>query len=385
MKDKINIGITILVKNPKEDSLFSNGIRQNVILLREIYEKCENVSNSYIVNTHTLTPEDYKGTTWEKYAPYIITVEQANEMCDLLVVCHGSLHVHEYEAFKLKNENKRIVKQVLGAELNMFNERILFNLPAGGIYNKNPHVSSIWTSPHFYDRDKYFFETIYSCPVYEAPYIWDPRFIYEHVEINKKAKPEFTGLYSPSGQQAKRLGTMEPNINMVKTSTVPIIIAEKLQRKYPDSLERMNVFGASEVKNKPDLIAFVKNLESYKAGKMFFEARYPILWTLNNHVDTVLCWQSGCELNYLYLDAAWFGYPVVHNSPMMKDLGWYYPDNNADIAVEHLNYISRNFDSIDHPNEKYLKASRVFATRYMIENKENVRKYEELIKIAMSK
>lgn len=376
----ITIGVTILVKEPKKDSLFSNGIRQNVILLREIYEKCSNVGKAYMINTANISKEEYTGTTWEKYADHMISVEEARSMCDIIVVCHGSLPLSEYEVFR--SMGKKIVKQILGAELSMFNERILFDLPAGGIYKRNSYTDAVWTSPHFYDRDKYFFETIYNCPVYEAPYIWDPRFIEEHVKVLSK---EFKGRYVPSGKKAKRLGTMEPNINMVKTSTMPIIITELMERKYPELLERMSVFGTAEVKSKPDLIDFAKDLDSYKAKKMFFEARYPIVWTLSSHVDIVLCWQHGCELNYLYLDAAWLGWPVVHNSPMMKDLGWYYPDNNATIAIEHLSYLARNFDEVEYPNNKYLRASRIFATKYMIENEENVKNYEKLIDLAMNR
>ena len=42
MERKIRIGITVLIDKPS-DSLFTNGIRQNVITLRDVYEKCRNV------------------------------------------------------------------------------------------------------------------------------------------------------------------------------------------------------------------------------------------------------------------------------------------------------------------------------------------------------
>lgn len=378
---KVNVGITIIVKNPKEDSLFSNGIRQNVILLRELYSKCKNVENAYIINAHSVQPDDYKGTSWEEYAPHIISLQEVKDKVDLIVVCHGSLHLEEYEEYT--KQGKKIVKQVLGAELSMFNEIMLFNLPPSGIYARNPYVSGIWMSPHFYDRDKYFFETIFNCPVHEANYIWDPRFIQHHIDILTKEGDWFNGTYKPSGKVAKRLGTMEPNINLVKTCTVPIITTELMHRKYPESLELMKVFGTAEVKVRKDLVSFVKDLDVYKAGKCSFESRYPVVWSLAKHVDILLCHQNGCELNYLYLDAAWMGWPVVHNSPMMKDLGWYYPENNSVIAIEHLNYLARHFDEVHYPDEKYLKASRKFAEKYMINNPENVTAYEKLIDLAM--
>ena len=376
MSKKINIGITLQVEDYKTSSFFSNGIKQNIITLREVFENCKNVNKSYIINTSSKFSA-IAGTHWEKYAEYIITKEEAKKKCDLIVEAHGSLLIDEYK--KYKKLGKKIVKQVLGAELAMFNERVLFNIPAGGIYKKNNDVDATWISPHFYERDKHFFECLYECNVLEAPYIWDSRFINMHIESLKKNKQNFTGTYAPNGNLKKRISTMEANLSVVKTCITPIIIAELLERKYPEVLEFFSIFGGEKIKNKPDMIDFVLNFEVNKNKKCFFESRYPVVWTLFNHTDIVLSHQNQNELNYLYLDAAWLGFPVVHNSPMMRELGWYYPDNNADVAIEHIKYIAENFDTIDYVDEKYLKKSRQFAERYFPSNIQNIKEYERLI------
>lgn len=375
---KINIGITIKLSDPKTDSLFSNGIRQNVILLQEMYEKCKNVNKSYIINTSDIDPELYKGTSWERYSPFIINSEQVKEMCDIVVICHGNTTLKNYSEYK--KLGKKLIVQVLGSELCNFNESILFKPEPSNIYKRNPFVTTVWTSPHFYDRDRFFFEARYNCPVYEAPYIWDPRFIEEHVKTLKK--PEKPILYTPKSEK-KRISVVEPNINMVKTCAVPIITSELFFRKNPDFIDKISIFGAKKLSEKKDMVDFATGLESYKAKKLFFEARYPIVWTLSSHTDILLSHQNQCELNYAYLDAAWLGYPVVHNSPMMKELGWYYPDNNSTIAVEHLSYIVRNFDNLHYPNDRYLNESRNFAYRYMIDNPKNIEGYELLIEKAL--
>lgn len=371
---QFNIGITIRVDDPKKDCLFSNGIRQNVILLQEIYGKCKNIKNSYIINTSNIDPELYKDTTWEKYSKFIINTEQGKELCDIVVMAHGNFSLKKYAEYK--NLGKKIVIQVLGSELVIFNESILFKEKPCNIYQKNDFISAIWTSPHFYDRDRFFFEARYECPVYEAPYIWDPRFIEEHVEsLEKSGKPT---LYSPRSNK-KRISVVEPNINMVKTCTIPIVISELFFRKNPELVEKTSIFGGKKLSQKKDMTDFVIGLQSYKAKKLFFESRFPIVWLLGSHTDILLSHQNQCELNYVYLDAAWLGYPVVHNSPMMKELGWYYPENNANIATEHLLYIARNFDNLEHPHNKYLDRSRKFAYKYMIDNPQNIEGYEVLI------
>jgi hypothetical protein len=383
---KVRIGITVLIDKPT-DSLFTNGIRQNVITLRDVYEKCRNVEAAYIINNanNVEIKEDADGP-WKNYAKHIITLEQAKEKCDLIVIGQGSIARDKYREFKALG--KKIVKQIMGAELSVFNETLLFkpDSESRNIYLRNSGtVSAVWLSPHFFDRDRYLFETQYDCETHIGPYIWDPRFIEEHVKLLvEKNSNEFTGKYKPSGIKQKRLSTMEPNINMVKTSIVPVITSELFYRKHPHLLERLNVFCGENIRKKPDMVIFAKELDSYKAGKMFFEARYPMVWTLQKHTDIVLSHQNQCELNYVYLDASWLGYPVVHNSPFMKELGWYYPENDSVKAVEHLAYIAEHFDNNEYQNEEYLKKSRQFAYRYMIDNPENVRGYERLIDIAMN-
>lgn len=382
---KIRIGITASINKPS-DSLFTNGIRQNVITLRDVYEKCRNVEAAYIINTAEnvkVSPDE--NTPWKNYAKHIISLEEAKEKCDLIVIGQGSISRDKYREFKTLG--KKITKQIMGAELSVFNETILFkpDNESRNIYLRNDGtVSGVWMSPHFFERDRFLFEAQYGCPTYIGPYIWDPRFIEEHVKLLNAQNPkDYPGKYVPSGNKEKRIVTMEPNINMVKTSLVPIITTELFYRKHPDLLERLNVFCGENIRKKPDMVTFVKELEAYKAKKMFFEARYPMVWTLQKYTDIVLSHQNQCELNYVYLDASWLGYPVVHNSPFMKELGWYYPENDSNKAIQHLAYIAEHFDNNEYQNEEYLKKSRAFAYRYMIDNPENVRGYERLIEIAM--
>lgn len=377
---KINIGITIILKDPKKDSPFSNGIRQNVILLQELYKKCKNVNNSYIINSANINPEDYKSTFWEPYSKNIISVKEAENLCDVIVLCHGNLSKKEF--IELENLNKKIVFQVLGSELSIFNEKVLFDDKSTGLYDKNNNLDAIWVSPHFYERDKHFFEQIHKCPVFEAPYVWSPKFM--EPDIQKYEQKNKTANYAPVNSK-KRISTMEPNLNMGKTCIIPIVISEKLYNRNPDLIDKVNMFGTDRIKKKRDFVQFVNRMDCYKNNKMFFESRYPIVWSLKNHTDIVLSHQVHWDLNYLYLDAAWLGYPVVHNSSMMKDLGWYYPENNATIAVEHLEYVIRNFDNLEYPNNKYLERSRKFAGRYLIDNPENIKGYEKLIDQLFSK
>jgi hypothetical protein len=45
-----------------------------------------------------------------------------------------------------------------------------------------------------------------------------------------------------------------------------------------------------------------------------------------HHGDCVVSHQWHNAQNYLYYETLYGAYPLIHNSPMIKNLGYYYPD-----------------------------------------------------------
>jgi hypothetical protein len=50
------------------------------------------------------------------------------------------------------------------------------------------------------------------------------------------------------------------------------------------------------------------------------------------------------EQNYVYLEAMFYKRLLVHNSPMFKDVGYYYPDYNVNIGSDQLIEAIETFD-----------------------------------------
>jgi hypothetical protein len=367
----IRIGITVLIKEPTE-SLFTNGIKQNAISLRETFKSIDIVDEVYYINLGK--QKDYSKSPWKKYQEHIIDFEDSLEKVDLIVcVCAG---VPEQYAKMASEKGIKLVHHIMGNEYYAFSESITFKEEKDSIIQREKYYNQVWISPHLFETNKDLFEILYDCPALVGPYIWSPSFLEEHVESLKK-KENLEGKYTPSGKKEKRISVFEPNISLVKNCLTPIITTEKAYKKIPASVDSINLFGASIVKNKKILVDFVKKLEIQKNNKIFFEDRYPIAWALFKHTDIVLSHQLDCALNYLYLDAAWLGYPLVHNSPYMKDLGLYYPDHDAEIAAKNIVYFIEQFDDI---YEKYYNDSREFAKRYLPTHPDNVSGYKALIK-----
>ncbi len=364
----INIGITVNITDPN-DHFFANGIKQNTIILRDSLLRTGIVDNVYYVNMGVQI--DYYNSTWKEYAPYIIDFDTALQKVNLLISVGAFIAGNYLDAAHKKNI--KLITHVMGNEYYLLNERSLFRDDNHSFVRKTPHYDAIWISPHLYETNKDLWEVMCEAPTYVAPYIWSPKFLMDSIR-----KQGFAETYKPTNKP-KRISVLESNVTMVKTCIYPIIIAEKLYKKYPDVIDVVRVFNATDVIKKRDFLKFVSDLRIHRANKLFFENRYSISWLLSNHTDIVLSHQRDCELNYLYFDAAWLGYPVVHNSSYVKDLGWYYGAFEADQAVEHINEIATRFDQSEEYRQEYLIKSRKLISQYLPENERNVDGYRQLL------
>ena len=373
MDKKINVAITVNITDPTE-SFFTNGIKQNAIILRDCLIKAEVVNECYYMNFGT--QKDVSKSPWNEYDKWIINdFKEALEKIDLFInVC---IFMGDGEIQAARAKGAKVINHVMGNEYYGFMENVLFKTDHPSIIRKVKGMDASWISPHLYENNKALFEVLYDAPAEIGPYIWSPRFLMHHVEeLKLKGYPE---VYQPSGEPQKRVATFEPNIGMNKTAIFPMIIAEKFHEKYPNEVKKFSMFGTAHVKDKKSFLKFALDLHVNKAKKMFFEARYPITWALQKHSDIVLSHQQDCDLNYLYFDAAWLGFPVIHNAAMVPELGWYYPRFDDEKAVKHLHEVIRVFDRVPGYREEYLKNSREIISKFLPEHERNVKGYNDLI------
>ncbi len=369
----INVGITIFAKDKKE-SFFNNGLKQTTIFLMETFKKTGIVDNVFLVNMSNFS--DIKQSSWEDYQEHVIDFNSALEKINVLIC--GNVLPDESRLEIAAKKGIKFVAYLMGNEYILFNENILFKENKTGVIKRQPYYSATWTLPHIYETSKHLFEVIYDAPAYSAPYIWSPQFLMkdaDQIADNQKISPR----YKHNKDSQKRICAFEPNISICKTSTTPIIISEKFYRKYKDKAKKFSMFCGDGIGTKKTLIDFVSRLESYKDKKLFFEKRYPIAWALLNHTDFVLSHQHELKLNNLYFDIAWLGFPLIHNSDMIKDLGWYYDRFDADDAVEKLNNAIDYFDSDPNNALKYLENSREYIKSFFPDNEKNVKEYRILL------
>ena len=120
----------------------------------------------------------------------------------------------------------------------------------------------------------------------------------------------------------------------------------------------------------------MNHLDIVKDKVATFESRYITPWFLSEHTDVVVSHQWENPLNYAYLDTLYLGYPLVHNAHMIKDVGYYYEDNNVEQGAEMLWYAltqhDKNMDEYNFKTQKILK-------KYSSDNIESIETYDILI------
>ena len=171
---------------------------------------------------------------------------------------------------------------------------------------------------------------------------------------------------------------MEPNLNIVKFCLLPTMIAEESYRGKvgKEKIEKLMITNGREVSKNSEFMGIVKTFDLFADKKITAESRYQTSYIVTQYLDVVICHQLLNPLNYLYLDVAYMGYPVLHNAPMCKDIGYYYEGSSTIDGAEKLDWILENHDN---NIEEYNTRNKKALWRYFAENPELVKIYDKLI------
>jgi len=358
-KDSYKIGITVVLENGA--SVFSNGIRQNGLMLAKLLKLAGHEVS--LINFQ-------KDNPMTKY-PWDVNEYQTTNIWDdpkypaqLDVLIHLQTASNESESFLWKemNPNLKIINYQCGNNYVNEMEDILFQTrDTHNNFSKVDYaVDAVWYVPQQKFNNHDYYKITMKKEPRAIPFVWDPMFIENHISVvGEKA------FYDNEGT-AKRIGIFEPNINIVKYSMPCILATEEAYRRRPDLIKFMY---ASNTLRLVDINLFksrMNQLDLVKDHKAEFNSRYPIVNYLASKVDIVVCHQWGNPLNYLYLDVLYLGYPLVHNAELMPDLGYYYEGFNLIDAAEQIINAAENHDK---NIEEYRKYSLETIFRYRPENK----------------
>jgi hypothetical protein len=364
---KISQNIKIGITSKSGDNLFGNGLNQNVWFLFRLLKVA-----GYDIH---LVSEDPKEQGKNLITEIIEPLSSDNiDTFGMIIECAHALSNSMTDLIL----DKGIVKIGIqyGNRLLIDLERMIHRPEQHGIFKKFVH--EIWASPHF-DFSFPALEIIEKTEMHVCPYIWSPEII-THAYMRFKIDPFFKHTTN-----INNIGFFEPNINVVKSCLIPMLIAEDLYRRRPELINEIYNFGSKPLLEKDNKVfkTIIKKLDIRKDKIVSFEGRYKFTWALHKEfAGTVVShhWMNG--LNYLQLEAMYLGTPMVHNSEFFKDHGYYYPEWDAKEGSRQLERaIETHKDVFLQERER----DREKLWEFHPDNPKNIQGYVDLIENALAK
>lgn len=350
---RLRVGITIGLFSVDE-TLWSNGIKQNAIYLAEALRTCPNVGPVTLVNTTAVpvTP----ALPWDQSRWPTRSYAEIKDELDVLIELGGQIDAAATD--ELKRRGTRLVSYCCGFEYVHAMESILFGRPSfGANLFVNQRYDAIWMVPQVDHISRHYFQTLRRREARPVPFVWSPALLEQRCrELPLAAE------YAPRGGP-RRLSIMEPNHDVVKFCLYPILIAEEAYRRRPDDIAFLHVCNAERLAtDSPEFVALMNQLDLVHAHKAAFVGRHDTPRFLSEFTDIVISHQWENPLNYFYFDVCWLGYPLVHNAQLCPDLGYYYEDNDVQAGCAAL---LQAIDRHDEEWQAYRQRQRALIGRYL--------------------
>jgi hypothetical protein len=319
----MRIGISVTTHAGQH--IWENGLGQNILFLARLFRAMPGVESVILLNCGdqpTVPPQ-----ALEEAAEFpLVPPREATDLIDIAIEMGGALDV-EWTPY-IRAQGKKVVFMACGQPYAVITEPNVFN--RGGFGMRPDRFDEVWLLP----KDRAFIpmmRMIHRCEVFIAPYIWSPVFLEKSI-AGARAKGLSFGFDPAVNRRdgGPRAAIFEPNISVTKTSTIPLLICDEAYRRVPSSVRELKVVNSFHMVEHATFNFLANSLDLVKAGKGLFLAREEFAPFMALNADMVVSHQWGNDQNYLYMDALYGGYPLIHNSPWIMDQGYYYPGFDVD-------------------------------------------------------
>tara|TARA_B110000495_G_scaffold196667_1_gene205818 strand:+ start:10131 stop:11210 length:1080 start_codon:yes stop_codon:yes gene_type:complete len=307
----LNIGITCQLGR----SIWSGGIKQSAINLYDCLEKC-GFNPIYLNNGKKIS--DFK----KDHKAFDISQVLYDKFPALdLIIMHGfSIPNEEVELIQKKHKNCKIILYHHGNRIAIDQSNLL---TGANFQPRMKNLDEVWVPEH-HDYSLQYIKAYHGTDavVKSVPYLWSPFFL-DGVKHKKNL------FFDP--EQKPRVVILEPNINASKTCLIPLIICETFNRAFGKSCESFSFFNTEMIKINKGAKNLIEQFSASEQQKIFLNKNWKTIDVFERLGQYVLSHQSENEMNYLYLEALYLGFPLIHNSQILKGYGYFY--NKYDIMT----------------------------------------------------
>jgi hypothetical protein len=330
----MRIGISVL--SHQGQNIWENGLGQNTIFVAQAFQRLPFVRSVVLIDvgSERQLPADV-----EQVAPglRVVTQHQATDEVDVVIEMAGALDNAWLDLMRARG--RKIVYYCCGQPYVGLVEPAVFNRP---VHSSRPdRCDEIWVLPKD-EASVPMMRTLHRCPVHVVPYVWHPQFLERR--IREVAAHGFHYGYEAAREARQaaggglRVAIFEPNISVVKTSSIPMLICDEAYRAERGSVAAMHVLNTLHMKDHVTMLYLANSLDLVREHRATFHGRHDIVGFMAQHADAAVAHQWCNDQNYSYMDVLYGDYPLIHNSPWLAQLGagYYYAGFDAKQGGEQL-------------------------------------------------
>ena len=337
----VRVGLTIYNLDEYENKKYNNGIHQNISFIKKYFDSIPNIQTFFVSNK----------CKKDKTAISLHDIKTLKRLDFLIII--GTIPADS--VIESLEGHVRLIWWVMGNTIVTEIDEMLHTTAQTVIYKKNRKYEQVWISPHFeysIDYYKYMYgkENIEVCP-----YIWEPTYMgdpyvsnFNHNDIN--------------------IGVFESNRHSNKSFFLPMIICERAK----ELINKAYIYNIEKFLPKSSFKDFVDKSSLYKEKRIKLERHKIFKDAMDNYCNVVVSFVENWDLNYLFLECFYLGIPLVHNSKMLKDWGYYYESYNVTQAVAQIQRIKETFD-----REAYIHRHKPLLFKYSVKNPEYIKFFKD--------
>lgn len=324
--------IIIATATIQTDSLFQNGLYQNIFILYKLFDSM-GYAPILLVNDK---PKDINTVPVILRHVRMVTVEEiARTPMPVHLYLEIGMSIDKSMRRILRMTGSKVAKLYLGNILNIDIETPIFYREMNFAHHVIGELDEIWVSPHYKQHDEYaaIINDVKPGPntLKIAPYVWDPCILTLNGTRSFKWRPR-------NASEVETFIIMEPNISFQKASLIPILIAERNYRANKRPMKVLVCNGERLMANPFFTRTILPTLELAKDNYIEFSGRHTITSIMNEYpYATAICHQLNNQYNYMALEFVTSGFPYIHNAPDWSDIGYYYEGHDVIKGGEALN------------------------------------------------
>lgn len=312
------------------DNTFSNGMNQNAIFLYELIKHlgyyCDLLSydEKHTEIFYNRISVQNISSDFSKFDPTRYTG---------IITVSTSLDRPIYD--KCKEHNVHVIGYICSNTLCMaIEETVTAHSRTTVLVHSESPITKAWVLDAF-PFMKTHIELLRGVKAQFVPHVWNSEIVEYYCKHLENKDPKLL-VYNPKLHTNKKLTLVisEPNCNFVKSCVVQLMAAEKLNSINPDLIDEVYIFSyQTESKS---LNTLVDKLNVGKKVRKFSRLNVcEILLYFNSlkSVPVFACHQIYTPLNYSYYELMYYGFPFVHNSPLLMEYGHFYNDLDIDLCA----------------------------------------------------